>query len=236
MGFREKRLTLRTICFAALVVGLTLLFSGVTDAAEISGTVDNILDGDTFDVGAVRIRLHGIDAAEQGQRCPAKDGGDWRCGASGRNALVDIAEGEEVSCQALDRDKIGRIIARCGTTVVGDISAALVSSGMAWAFERYSSDYVATELAAREAGLGIWQSDTRPVPPWDYRANKWDRAADASPRTGCPIKGNIRNGEKIYHTPWSPNYEQTVIDTAAGEKWFCNENEAIEAGWRAPRN
>ena len=53
----------------------------------------------------------------------------------------------------------------------------------------------------------------------------------------CRIKGNINteSGEKVYHTPDSPWYERTAIDTGAGERWFCTEREAQEAGWRAPK-
>jgi hypothetical protein len=72
--------------------------------------------------------------------------------------------------------------------------------------------------------------------PWDFRADRWERAAAASPRPGCPIKGNIADDEEhIYHTPWSPWYSRTKIDEGKGERWFCDEAEAIEAGWRAAR-
>ena len=51
---------------------------------------------------------------------------------------------------------------------------------------------------------------------------------------GCPIKGNIaRDGERIYHTPWSPWYGRTQISAAKGERWFCDEGAAQAAGWRA---
>ena len=49
------------------------------------------------------------------------------------------------------------------------------------------------------------------------------------------IKGNIGSqGDKIYHVPGSPYYERTVIDESQGERWFCTEEEALAAGWRAP--
>ena len=53
----------------------------------------------------------------------------------------------------------------------------------------------------------------------------------------CRIKGNINmeSGEHVYHTPDSPWYARTEIDTSAGERWFCTEREAQEAGWRAPQ-
>ena len=109
-----------------------------------------------------------------------------------------------------------------------------MEEGLAWAFRRFSDDYVELEDRARMARVGIWQGDAEA--PWDYRANAWERAAEASPRPGCPIKGNIkRDGEKIYHTPWSPWYERTQIDESRGQRWFCDEAEAQAAGWRPAR-
>lgn len=53
----------------------------------------------------------------------------------------------------------------------------------------------------------------------------------------CTIKGNISSKkEKIYHLPGCGSYEKTVIDESAGERWFCSEQEAVEAGWRKARN
>lgn len=50
----------------------------------------------------------------------------------------------------------------------------------------------------------------------------------------CDVKGNIsRNtGERIYHVPGQRYYDETQINEAAGERWFCSEEEAREAGWR----
>lgn len=56
-------------------------------------------------------------------------------------------------------------------------------------------------------------------------------ARDASPE--CRIKGNISlDGERIYHVPGGEWYDKTRIDTSKGERWFCSEAEAREAGWR----
>lgn len=53
----------------------------------------------------------------------------------------------------------------------------------------------------------------------------------------CLIKGNTnRRGERIYHVPGSPNYDQTVVDISLGERWFCTEQEALDAGWRKAGN
>ena len=44
----------------------------------------------------------------------------------------------------------------------------------------------------------------------------------------------METGERVYHTTDSPWYGRTEIDTGAGERWFCTEREALDAGWRAP--
>lgn len=61
-------------------------------------------------------------------------------------------------------------------------------------------------------------------------------ASNAQP--DCVIKGNISHntGKKLYHLPGMEDYENTVIDTSRGERWFCTEAEAIDNGWvKAPR-
>lgn len=57
----------------------------------------------------------------------------------------------------------------------------------------------------------------------------------------CPdgaacIKGNINNGEKIYHFPGCASYDRTEIDVSKGERWFVTSAEAEAAGWRRAQN
>ena len=128
------------------------------------------------------------------------------------------------------------MVATCRSAAADDIGRQLVVEGLAWAFVRYSDVYVPEEQAGRAARLGVWQGKAEA--PWEFRDNRWARAAAKSPRPGCPIKGNISvgSGERIYHTPWSASYDRTTIDESKGERWFCNEAEAIAAGWRPARS
>jgi len=87
------------------------------------------------------------------------------------------------------------------------------------------------QQAARQSKRGIWAGSAEP--PWDFRKSKWQIAGARAP-AGCPIKGNISANGRIYHTPWSPHYARTRINEAAGERWFCSEDEAMAAGWRPP--
>jgi len=220
---------LRVVGIAALVLGLSC---GCGSAADVIDGPATITDGDTIRVGDTRIRLDGIDAPETAQMCNAARGGTWPCGIEATRALRYAIAGHDVSCQPVTLDRYGRTVARCfvGTT---DIQAHMVRQGLAWAFVKYSSDYVPEETEARAAHRGIWQADTQKA--WDYRATRWAEWDKSAPE-GCPIKGNINShGEKIYHTPWSRDYAKVKMDLAKGKMWFCSEGEAEKAGWRAAR-
>ena len=71
-----------------------------------------VIDGDTLDVGGVRIRLHGIDAPESKQNCRA-GGKRWSCGREATRALAARIRGRSVACQERDRDRYGRVVAAC---------------------------------------------------------------------------------------------------------------------------
>ncbi|MGE0626187.1 MAG: thermonuclease family protein [Hyphomicrobiaceae bacterium] len=191
-----------------------------------------VVDGDTIVIGDVRVRLEGIDAPETSQNCSRSLIGNWACGHEAARHLDRLVRGRQVECRSVGADRYGRMLGIC--TVAGrDINAAMIRDGMAWAFVRYSTRYVGIEAQARQKKLGIWQGKAQR--PWDYRAEQWtsaEAASRAEAPAGCVIKGNITNKGRLYHTPWSHWYARTKIDTAKGERWFCNEAEAVAAGWR----
>ena len=195
-----------------------------------------VIDGDTLDVGGVRIRLHGIDAPESKQSCQA-GGKRWSCGREATRALRGRIGGRSVSCQEHDRDRYGRVVAVCSASGT-DLNAWMVAEGWAFAYRRYSNAYVAQESGARTARRGLWRGDV--IPPWDWRKGKrlgGTRTMTRQESSGrCTIKGNIgKNGTRIYHVRGGRYYEQTRINTSKGERWFCTEGEARAAGWRRSR-
>lgn len=205
---------------------MALALGGAVLAGErISGTV-RVIDGDTLDVGGTRVRLHGIDAPEAGQTCTRPGGAVWECGAWVTGELTALAEGRWARCEQMDTDRYGRAVARC--EIGGeDLGAQLVSSGLAFAFRRYSMTYDPHEKAAAVAGLGLWSSQVQR--PAEYRGSR----GSVAPDPGCALKGNISaKGTRIYHMPGQADYGRTVIDPSKGERWFCSESEARAAGWR----
>lgn len=129
--------------------------------------VGRVVDGDTLDVGAVRVRLHGIDAFEGDQMCDGPRG-RWACGAAATRSLKARAEGRELVCQVLDTDRYGRKVSRCERNGV-DLARVLVSEGLALAYRRYSRDYIEEELAAEARGAGAWNGSFDRPEQWRRR-------------------------------------------------------------------
>ena len=108
-------------------------------------------------------RLWGIDAPETKQACA--DG--WPAGVEATKYIRELIAGREVVCEPRTTDRYGRTVALCRADGV-DIGAAMVSAGMAWAFVRYSRDYVAEEQTAAAQGSGVHAHQCERA--WDYRA------------------------------------------------------------------
>lgn len=213
-----------------MIVAAAIAAAPAGAAAEISGTL-RVLDGDTFDVGATRVRLFGIDAPEQAQTCTSPAGAVWACGAWVSAEVRARYDGKMARCTAIETDRYGRTVARC--RVAGtDMAEEIVADGLAFAFRRYSLDYDLTEKAAAIRGVGLHGSRTE-APAAFRRATG---PSEAPPDSDCRIKGNVSaKGARIYHRPGQRHYNETRISTAKGERWFCTEAEARAAGWRAAK-
>lgn len=228
-----------------VVAGLLAAVAGerfLNERDTLSG-VPSVVDGDTLELHGQRIRLHGIDAPESRQLCQ-QSGQSVRCGQSAALALDAFIQHRPVSCAQKDKDRYGRIVAVCklGGT---NLNAWMVEQGHALAYRSYSQDYVHQEADARQAKRGVWAGSFDY--PWDWRRGNREQDRKPAPSKpssalqtvtagNCQIKGNITaKGEKVYHTPQSPWYAKTTINTADGERWFCTEREARAAGWRAAK-
>lgn len=210
---------------SALVLMLAL--ASPASALTLTGQA-RVTDGDSLVVAGERIRLHGIDAPEIKQRCDPS-GRNWACGAWAAKTLAGIVGKGVLACEALDRDRYGRTVARCTVSGV-DVGAAMVRAGAAMAYVKYSSDYIGPEATARAEARGLWSGVV--TVPGTYR-----QIAKRTPEPiGCKIKGNISaKGTRIYHMPGQHDYGVTKISTAKGEAYFCTEAEARAAGFRAAK-
>ena len=145
--------------FSGMFRYLFLIFLMLSLPAVAQTTVD----GDTIKLNGTTYRLWGIDAAESHQSCA--DG--WPAGTEATKALAGLMAGKAIACEAKTTDRYGRTVAICWANG-GDLGAAMVRDGMAWAFTRYSSDYAFEEREALRLGLGVHKHQCEK--PWDWRA------------------------------------------------------------------
>ncbi len=199
-------------------------------AAAALVPVVSVTDGDTIKVRiggtTEKVRVIGIDTPElSGGECYAQQA------ASKMQSLVQSKQ-VRLTRDATqdDRDRYGRLLRHVALADGRQVAKILIAGGFG---EEYTYDepyagraaYRAAEEAARQAGRGIWSSGCRA--PVD--------AAPVAP-THCLIKGNIADdGEKIYHVPGQRYYDVTKISESKGERWFCTEGQARDAGWRASK-
>ncbi len=171
---------IEALLLAIMVLTVTLILQPGPDAARAAAEpppvetaasrlegVARVIDGDTLDVGGVRVRLHGVDAFERGQVCDLPAGG-WPCGAAATQAMKSRAEGRRLVCEVRDTDRYGRKVSRCQRGGV-DVARALVDEGLALAYRRYSADYIAAEEAARARRAGAWAGSFDRPEQWRRR-------------------------------------------------------------------
>lgn len=183
--------------------------------------VTKVIDGDTIEIeGGQRVRYIGIDTPETVH--PSKLVQCFGREASAKNK--ELVEGKTVELEKdiSETDKYGRLLryVYAGGTFVNQY---LITEGYAHSSTyppdiKYQNQFTEAEKEARENNRGLWGVC---------------QGQSAATTSDCPIKGNISSsGEKIYHMPGQRYYEKTVIDEGKGERWFCSEDEAIQAGWR----
>ena len=158
------------VCFFVFLAGVSFLQKTAFAANyDLSGRVHitKVSDGDSLRSGTLQIRLFGIDAPELNQECKDQNGKIWGCGIAAHRQLVTlIGTKKELQCSLRDVDRYGRLIMQCFTGST-DIGAAMVKSGHALAYRRFSNLYIAEEEQAKTALRGIWRGTFSP--PWEWR-------------------------------------------------------------------
>ena len=225
-----------SLLVSTLLAGIVL--APPTAANILQGSL-RVVDGDTFDLDGVRIRLQGVDAPEMRDSCVGADGQNYPCGAWATEALRQLVGTQRLVCHDLHERTYNRVVARCDLGGQ-DLGALLVERGIARACPRFASrhphsrGYMTLEAQAIAAGVGLHAGQTPSLA--GFCTQDGQRALPVSgstpPSPDCAIKGNISSNGRIYHMPGQRDYDRTVIRTDRGQRWFCSEAEAQAAGWR----
>ena len=137
---RPARFT-RILPICALILA-SMTFSTVTQraAAEDLGTIEarvaRVVDGDTFKLSgqSQSIRVWGLDAPERN-----KAGG-----SAATAALKALISGQTLNCVVVDIDRYQRLVGQCFLPDGRDITAAMIMTGTATEYCRYSKGFYGT--------------------------------------------------------------------------------------------
>ena len=141
-----------------LVLGLLFCNTSFADSLRV-------VDGDTIVLNGEKIRFSGIDTPELKQTCMSGDQKVF-CGMFARMLLVKKIGNEMPECIREGKDAYKRTLAEC--FINGEsLSAFLVRSGYAFAYRKYSDNFIKEEEFAKENKLGMWSMKFEY--PWDFR-------------------------------------------------------------------
>jgi endonuclease YncB( thermonuclease family) len=176
--------------------------------------VSEVIDGDTIRLNdGRRVRYIGLDAPEEG-----------KCFAEEATAINrDLVLGKEISLEmdVNEMDRFGRYLAYVYVEKEGKeifVNEALLKDGAGEFFLdtvnlKHQEDLVKAAEKAHEEKIGLWQ--------------------ECGP---CLIKGNVdRLDKRWYHLPSFRHYQATEVNLEHGDRWFCSEEEAQEAGFERAR-
>ncbi len=144
-----------------------LLLCTPLEAADLSGSVVRVLDGDTIEVlhnqHPERIRLSGIDCPEKGQAY----------GQKAKHAASALVFGKKVTLQTYGKDKYRCTIADVLLPDGSNVNHWLVKDGWCWCwwYRKYAPGNTTLEkleAVARESRMGLW-ADPHALPPWEWR-------------------------------------------------------------------
>ena len=184
---------------ALWLFGFLAVLAGPLLAAEYSGKVVGVSDGDTLTLlvpdGAsfkqLKVRLGEIDTPESKQPY----------GQRAKQALSDLAYNKQARVVVQDTDRYGRTVGRVYMGSV-DVNAEMVKQGAAWVYRQYLKDQslLALEQQAKAAKRGLWGlPEAERCPPWDWRKGTCATASAPAPRapaapTAAPTPATTSGG------------------------------------------
>ena len=157
--YLNKRKAIFLISILSLVFILTI--------NDIKSQELKVIDGDTIHLKGEKIRFTGIDTPELKQTC-IKEGIENPCGVTAKKILINKIGNNTVECISEGKDQYKRILAECFVNNES-LSSYLVRSGYAFAYRKYSKNFIPDEDYARINKLGMWSMEFDY--PWDYRKN-----------------------------------------------------------------
>lgn len=214
--------------------------------------VARVVDGDTIDVDvngkAERVRLIGLNTPETVDPRKTVECFGKEASAKAKELLANREVKLQADATQSERDKYGRLLRYIWRDDGLFFNLEMIKQGYGYEYTydlpyEYQSEFKEAQKYAEQNKLGLWANNACAdfAAPLSHAENNSGEDLNPpnapAPNQLCLIKGNINSkGEKIYHLPNCDSYAGTAINENTGEKWFCSEAEAVNAGWRKAKN
>jgi len=116
-----------------------------------------IIDGDTMIIDNLKVRIQGIDSPELSQKF----------GKEAKKQLIILTKNKTLRIKIIKFDRYNRAICYIFANNK-DVGLQMVQTGYAWAYRRYTNEYVFAEEKAKKRRIGIWQYNNN-INPEIYR-------------------------------------------------------------------
>ncbi len=191
---------------------------------SVSGAFADAVSGEASATGGDMLRIGGEQFFLNGITAPEND-------SAAKTHLEKLLSNVDVTCEVQETTQGSHRTAICSAGD-SDVSAAMVRSGLVFAWVENAVDLSDVESEVRASGQGIWGDEGMKLVA--------DGIATGSlPPRDCAIKGNKSRQEPYdlkYHLPEFAYYSRTRINLQGNEQWFCSEADAEAAGFvRAAR-
>jgi len=152
MKFYKKRI-------AKFLYLITMALLGLSGYLRIaSAEFVKVVDGDSLEIGARRVRLLEIDAPEFKQYCFTATGQKYDCGIESLKYLKKMLKDAnfKVDCQSQRMDRYKRELAVC---YAGEknLNLEMLKAGWAVTYLTDQEDFLNAEKEAKKHKRGIWQ-------------------------------------------------------------------------------
>lgn len=127
------------------------------------------IDGRTLVLSAASVRLHGIDAPDNGQTCFGPDG-EWPCGMDAWSALTKLVATANAECAIVTKAGSGNAATAICAAGGVNLASEMVSLGYALNWPAVGrGSYVAEQESAKAAQRGIWRGSFDLPSEWRRR-------------------------------------------------------------------
>jgi len=177
-----------------------------------------VIDGDTLRMGAITLRLYGIDAPERDQSCLLPDGAVEQCGAVAHRAITEMLKDSIVVCgpppsreEILPDETFGRPIVVCSVRREGvrdaDVGEYLTAHGWAGPYinrrGQVRTSYGEQLADAERRRWGVWRTCS-------LQPNEWRSAASQLAfEQQRPLPQTAALGDCSWHPSFSARSLQT---------------------------